>query len=163
MNLILKTSLNKYPKIKVYNPIELLNELRLKKKKIEEPIDEINLRKNQVDQLKKEKNILSEEIKDYLDILENKDNLIDDEICINILQNKIKKDFEKKNLENIKQEINTKRENINAINEKINAIKEEQNQGKKINQRDLDNLQQQIDKIIFESIVGFVILNFPNE
>ena len=163
MNLILKTSLNKYPKIKVYNPIELLNELRLKKKKIEEPIDEINLRKNQVDQLKKEKNILSEEIKDYLDILENKDNLTDDEICINILQNKIKKDFEKKNLENIKQEINTKRENINAINEKINAIKEEQNQGKKINQRDLDNLQQQIDKIIFESIVGFVILNFPND
>ena len=162
MKLIMKNCLNKYPKLKVYNPIEFLNDLRLKKQKIDEPIDEVNTKKFVVDQLKKEKNNLSEEIKDYLDLLENKNNLTDDEICIKILQNFIKKDFEKKNLENMKQEIITKRENINALNEKINTIKEEQNQGKKINQRELDNLQQQIEKIYFESIIGFVLVNFPN-
>ena len=162
MKLIMKNSLNKYPKLKAYNPIEFLHDLRLKKQKIDEPIDEINTKKFLVDQLKKEKNNLTEEIKDYLDLLENKNNLNDDEICIKILQNFIKKDFEKKNLENIKQEIITKRENINTLNEKINTLKEEQNQGKKINQRELDNLQMQIDKIYLESIIGFVLINFPN-
>ena len=58
---IIKASVNKYPKMKVYNPIEFLNDLRRKKKKIDEPIDEQNLRKFQIDQLKKEKNILNEE------------------------------------------------------------------------------------------------------
>ena len=162
IKLILKTCLNKYPKLKIYNPIEFLNNLRFKKNKIDEPIDEINLKKNQIDQLKKEKNIFTEEIKDYLYILENKNNLSDDELCMVILQNCIKKDFEKKNLDDIKQEIITKRENLNALNEKINTLKEEQTQGKKINPREIDNLQQQIDKIFFESITGFVIINYPN-
>ena len=65
-------------------------------------------------------------------------------------------------MENIKQEITTKRENISNLNEKINALKEEQNQGKKVNPRDIDNLQQQIDKIYFDSMIGFIIINFPN-
>ena len=65
--------------------------------------NEVNTKKFLVDKLKKEKNNLNKEIKDYFDLLENKNNLTDDEICIKILQNFIKKDFEKKNLENIKQ------------------------------------------------------------
>ena len=162
IKLIIKNSINKYPKMKLYNPIEFFNELRTKKKKIDEPIDEQNLRKYQVEQLKKEKNILTEEIKDFLDLLENENNLSDDEICVKILQILIRKDFEKKNLENIKQEITTKRENINNLNDKINALKEEQNKGKKVNPRDIDNLQQQIDKIYFDSMIGFIIINFPN-
>ena len=162
IKLIIKNSLSKYPKLKIYNPIELLTELRLKKKKIDEPIDELNLKKNQIDQLKKEKNILSEEIKDYLDLIENKNNLTDDEICIKILQSFIKKDFEKKNVEDIRKEITVKRENIKAINDKMNIIIEEQNQGKKPNPRELQNLQQQLDKIYFDSIIGFVLINFPN-
>ena len=162
IKLIIKNSLAKYPKMKIYNPIEFLKDLRLKKKKIDEPIDELNTKKFAVDQLKKEKNILNEEIKDYLYLIENKNNLTDDELCIKILQNSITKDFEKKNLDNMKQEIITKRENINALNDKINLLKEEQNQGKKINPKDIDNLNQQIEKIYFDSIIGFVIINFPN-
>ena len=162
IKLIIKNSLVKYPKIKIYNPIEFLNELRLKKKKIDEPIDELNTKKLVVDQLKKEKNALNEEIKDYLDLLENNDNLTDDEICIKILQTFIRNDFEKKNLENIKQEITDRRESIKNINEKINSLKEEQNQGKKVNPRDIDNLQQQINKIYSDSMIGFILINFPN-
>ena len=162
IKLIIKNSLSKYPKIKIYNPIEFLSELRLKKKKVDEPIDEVNTRKYIVDQLKKEKNLLNEEIKDYLDLLENENNLTDDEICIKILQILIRKDFEKKNLENIKQEIMDKRENIKNLNEKINALKEDQNQGKKINPRDIDNFQQQIIKIYLDSMIGFILVNFPN-
>ena len=162
IKLIIKNSLAKYPKIKIYNPVEFLNELRLKKKKVDEPIDELNTKKFVVDQLKKEKNILNEEIKDYLDLLENKDNLTDDEICIQILLILIRKDFEKKNLENIKQEITDKRESIKNINEKINSLKEEQSQGKRINPRDIDNLQQQINKIYSDSMIGFILINFPN-
>ena len=96
IKLTIKSSLSKYPKIKMYNPIEFLNELRFKKAKIDEPIDETNLRRFQIEQLKKEKNIFAEEIKDYLDLIENKDNLTDDEIYIKLLQRFIKKDFEKK-------------------------------------------------------------------
>ena len=74
----------------------------------------------------------------------------------------IRKDFEKKNLENIKQEITDKRESIKNLNEKINSLKEEQSQGKRINPRDIDNLQQQINKIYSDSMIGFILINFPN-
>ena len=88
IKITIKNSISKYPKMKIYNPIEILNDLRQTKKKIDEPIDEQNMKKYQIDQLKKEKNNLTEEIKDYIDIIENKDNLSDDQICIKILQKK---------------------------------------------------------------------------
>ena len=159
---IIKASVNKYPKMKVYNPIEFLNDLRLKKKKIDEPIDEQNLRKFQIDQLKKEKNILNEEIKEYIDLIENKNNLSDDEICIFILQKKIREDFEMKNLDNIKQEIISRREQISKITAELNRVREEQQRKQKTNLRELQVYQQQLDKIDFESLAGFIIINFPN-
>ena len=162
IKITIKNSLNKYPKMKIYNPIEFLKDLRAKKKKIDEPIDEQNLRKYQVEQLKKEKNILTEEIKDYINMIENKDNLIDDEIYIKILQKKIKEDFEIKNKENIKNEIIKKRENVQNITNELNKVKEEQQKKQKINQRELQVYQQQLDKIDSETLIGFVIINFPN-
>ena len=159
---IIKASVNKYPKMKIYNPIEFLNDLRLKKKRIDEPIDEQNLRKFQIDQLKKEKNNLHEEIKEYIDLIENKNNLTDDEICIIILQKKIREDFEMKNLDNIKQEILSRREQISKITTELNRVREEQQRKQKTNLRELQVYQQQLDKIDFESLVGFIIINFPN-
>ena len=44
--------------MKIYNPIEFLNDLRQKKKSIDEPIDEQNSKKFKIVQLKKEKNNL---------------------------------------------------------------------------------------------------------
>ena len=158
----IKNSISKYPKMKIYNPIEFLKDLRQKKKRIDEPIDEQNLRKFQIDQLKKEKNNLTEEIKEYIDIVENKDNLSDDEICIKILQKKIKEDFERKNIETIKQEIENRRNNVNNINTELNKVKEEQNKKQKPNLRELQVYQQQLDKIDLEAMAGFVIINFPN-
>ena len=162
IKITIKNSLSKYPKMKIYNPIDFLNDLREKKKKIDEPIDEQNLRKFQIDQLKKEKNNLTAEIKDYIELLENKDNLSDDEMCIKLLQKKIREDFEIKKMENIKQEIISKRENITNINNELNKIKEEQQKKQKVNLRELQVYQQQLDKIEQESMIGFVIINFPN-
>ena len=162
IKITIKNAINKYPKMKIYNPIEFLNDLRQKKKRIDEPIDEQNLRKYQIDQLKKEKNNLTEEIKDYIDLIENKDNLLDDEICVKILQKKIKEDFETKNIENIRQEITKKRENLQNINNEINRIKEEQIKKQKSNLREMQINQQQLDKIDLDSMAGFIIINFPN-
>ena len=162
IKITIKNSISKYPKMKIYNPIEFLNDLRQKKKKIDEPIDEQNLKKYQIDQLKKEKNNLTEEIKDYIELIENKDNLSDDEMCIKILQKKIKEDFEKKDMEIIKQEIIKKRENVNNINNELNKVREEQQKKQKTNLRELQVYQQQLDKIDLETMIGFVIINFPN-
>ena len=162
IKITIKNSISKYPKMKIYNPIEFLNDLRQKKKKIDEPIEEQYLKKYQIDQLKKEKNNLSEEIKDYIELIENKDNLSDDEICIKILQKKIKEDFEKKNIEIIKQEITNKRETVNNINNELNKVREEQQKKQKTNLRELQVYQQQLDKIDLDTMIGFVIINFPN-
>ena len=61
-----------------------------------------------------------------MDIIENKDNLTDNEICIKILQKKIMEDFEMKNIENIKQEIANRREQIKNLTSELNRVKEEQ-------------------------------------
>ena len=162
IKMTIKNSISKYPKMKIYNPIEFLNDLKQKKKKIDEPIEEQYLKKYQIDQLKKEKNNLHEEIKEYIELIENKDNLSDDEICIKILQKKIKEDFEKKNIENIKQEIINKRETVNNINNELNKLREEQQKKQKTNLRELQVYQQQLDKIDLDTLIGFVIINFPN-
>ena len=162
IKITIKNSVNKYPKMKIYNPIELLNDLRQKKKRIDEPIDEVNLRKFQIDQLKKEKNNLTEEIKEYIELVENKNNLSDDEIYIKILQKKIKEDFEIKNIENIKQEIINKRETVNNLNNELNKVREEQQKKQRTNLRELQVFQQQLDKIDLDTMIGFVIINFPN-
>ena len=162
IKITIKNSLSKYPKMKIYNPIEFLKDLREKKKKIDEPIDEQNLRRFQIEQLKKEKNNLTIEIKDYIDIVENKDNLSDDEICIKLLQKKIREDFQIKDIENLKQEIISRRENITNINNELNKIKEEQQKKQRVNLRELQVYQQQLDKIDQDSMIGFVIINFPN-
>ena len=158
----INSSINKYPKMKIYNPIEFLKDLRQKKKKIDENIDEKSLKKYQIEQLKKEKINLKEEIKEYMDIIENKDNLTDNEICIKILQKKIMEDFEMKNIENIKQEIANRREQIKNLTSELNRVKEEQQKKHKTNLRELQVYQQQLDKIEIESMIGFIIINFPN-
>ena len=162
IKMTIKSSINKYPKMKIYNPIEFLKDLRQKKAKIDEPINEQYLRKYQIDQLKKEKNNLIEEIKEYIDLIENKNNLTDDEICIKILQKKIKEDFEMKNTENIKQEITNRREQIKNLTIELNKVREEQQKKQKTNLRELQVYQQQLDKIEIDSMVGFIIINFPN-
>ena len=162
IKMTIKSSVNKYPKMKIYNPIDFLKDLRQKKKRIDEPIDEQNLRKFQIEQLKKEKNNLNEEIKEYIELLENKNNLTDDEIYIKILQKKIKEDFQVKNIEDIKKEITNKRETVTNLNNELNRIKEEQQKKQKTNLRELQVYQQQLDKIDFDTMIGFIIINFPN-
>ena len=156
----IKNLVNKFPKIKIYNPREFLDDLKQKKKKMDESSmdeHEQNLR------IKKEKSNSFEEIKDYIELVDNKDNLTDDEIYIKILQKKIREDFGVKNIEDIKQEIIKKREEVNKINSELNKEKEEheKKQGN-TNIKGLQVLQQQLDKIDIDSMNGFIIINFPN-
>ena len=44
----------------------------------------------------------------------------------------------------------------------MNKIKEEQQKKQKSNPRELQVYQQQLDKIDLETMIGFVIINFPN-
>ena len=74
----------------------------------------------------------------------------------------IKENFEIKNIENIKQEIIKKRDNVQNIANELNKLKEEQQKKQKSNPRELQVYQQQLDKIDLETMIGFVIINFPN-
>ena len=76
--------------------------------------------------------------------------------------NKIREDFQYKNLEDIKQEINKKREEIKNLNNELEKFKEEQEKKGKFNvTKDMQNIQQQIDKINNDSIKGFILIGIP--
>ena len=90
----------------------------------------------------------------------NKD--INDINIIDLLINKIREDFHYKEKEDIRKEIIKRRENIMNLNNEIEKLKEDQEKKIKTNvAKDIQNIQQQIDKIINESIIGFILIGIP--
>ena len=101
-------------------------------------------------------------IKELQKLLKEKSKEINDENIIELLMNKIREDFQYKNLEDIKQEINKKREEIKNLNNELEKFKEEQEKKGKFNvTKDMQNIQQQIDKINNDSIKGFILIGIP--
>ena len=157
--------INQYPNIKIYNPYQIINELRTVKAKIKEPPPQ-NLTRNQMDNLQKEKNLLSEQYKELFSFVgENDitlpDNLISDELLVDLIIKKIKEDFSQKSVENIKEDIEKKRNEISRLNSELDRVKEEQAKKGRVNERELDVFRKQINAINVEAMRGFILINFP--
>ena len=188
---------NKYINLKIYSIQKILREYINQYKKITEPIENRpkfkSMKPNQIEQLKEEKQKQLDEfspilkiIKPYLDIIENnKEDKNENDICIpqdevllNLLIYTIEKDFPKKNMKEIEEEINENKKKINNILNKIEKIKKNINEKKekekeknkntknKNNQKDKDemailNLENEIQNIKYESIKGFILVDFP--
>ena len=101
-------------------------------------------------------------IKDFKKTLEENKKEINDENIIELLMEKIREDFPYKNIENVKKDIIKKREDIKNLNNEIEKLKEEQEKKGKFNiAKDVQNIQQQIDKIIIDSLIGFILIGIP--
>ena len=102
-------------------------------------------------------------ISDFKKNLEENNKIINDENIIDLLINKIKEDFNiKKNKDEIKKEIIKKREYFMNLNNEMEKLREEQEKKIKFNiAKDIQNIQQQIDKINIESIIGFILIGIP--
>ena len=94
--------------------------------------------------------------------LEESNKNITDSNIIDLLISKIREDFHFRDKEEIKKDIIKKRENINSLNSEIEKLKDEQEKKIKINiAKDVQNLQQQIDKKVNDAIIGFILIGIP--
>ena len=101
-------------------------------------------------------------IKDFKKVLEENSKEINDENIIELLIKKIREDFQFKNLEDIKKDIIKKREDLKNLNNEIEKFKEEQEKKGKFNvTKEIQIIQQQIDKINNDSIIGFILIGIP--
>ena len=144
------------------------------------------LKKNQIIQMKEQ---MEEELKQYSDIFvliekhhnkgeENFDiEKISDELKIELLIYQIKKDFPKKNDNEINEQIQGRIQAKQKLEEEINKLKEEmenessnnnnkenkkpKNKPKK-NTNNANNLTEELEKIINESFEGFILYDYPN-
>ena len=181
--------INKYPNLKIYSVQKILRDYYSQYKIIAEPIENTpkfkSMKQNQIEQLKQEKKKQLDEfeptlklIKPYIDLIENKDNnkndilVPQDELLLNILINKIEKDFPKKDKKELENEINENKKKINNILNQIETIKnkkekkDKKDKNIKSNQKDKDeaailNLENDIINIKLQSIKGFILVDFP--
>ena len=153
-----------------------------------------SLKKNQITQIKEK---MEEELKNYNDIFilieksfnKNKEKVfsfdidkISDELKINLFIYQIKKDFRKKNENEINEEIQAKIQTKQKLEEEINMLKEEiekeassnnnkearetkkskPKQKKNNNDKNIKNLSDELEKIINDSFEGFILYDYPN-
>ena len=121
-------------------------------------------------------------IEKYMNVNESKDedlsNLIEnempDELKINLLIYEIKKDFPPKNENEINEKIQERNQRKQKLEEELKELKEEVNheqtndknkkaKGKSKKQaHNIDNITEELEKIVNESYEGFIIYDYPN-
>ena len=101
-------------------------------------------------------------IKVFKKILEENSKEINDENIIELLIKKIREDFQYKNFEDIKKDIIKKRDELKNLNNELEKSKEEQEKKGKFNiTKEIQAIQQQIDKINNDSMIGFILIGIP--
>ena len=190
----------KYPNLKSYSINDITQFYLDEYNRLHTPIEKNpkfkTLKKNQITQMKEQ---MEEEIKKYNDIFiliekyynKNKEDdlnididKISDDLKINLLIYQIKKDFPKKNENEINEQIQTRIQAKQKLEEEINKLKEEmenetlnnsnnnkdskenkksKNKPKKNNNaNNIKNLTDELEKIINDSFEGFILYDYPN-
>ena len=182
----------KYKNLKSYSINEItqfyINEYNRLHTPIEKNPKFKTMKKNQITQMKEN---MEEELKQYHDIFillekyynKNKEEenfdieKISDELKIKLFIYQIKKDFPKKNENEINEQIQERIQKKQKLEEEINKIKEtmetetSHNNNKdnkkaklkpKKNGNNLNSLTEELEKIINESFEGFILYDFPN-
>ena len=158
-NICIKNANNligKFSNLKVYCLGDIISDLREKHKIINEPINEVGLKRFEIEKLKKRNNLLFEEIKNYTKLIKNENNLNEDEILLELLIQKIKEDFKFKEKEEIVKSIKEKRDLISNINIERQEL-EKKSKPPNVNAKDLKKL----DEMTVEAMRGFIIIDFP--
>lgn len=159
-----------YPNLKVYSIEEIKKKYTDILEKIHTPIEAHpkfkSLKKAQIEQIQKEKDELSESIKDVRDIFEplfNKEiEDISDENKISLLIKQIQHDFPFKDEKTITEEINIRHQRKTEIELGLDKIHEEQAKKPKTKIKEEQNLKNELEKLINESYSGFILVDFPN-
>ena len=142
--------------LKLYKNIFTLieNDLKINKNTVEEnKFEEINIEEIS-DELKI--NILINEIQK--DFPKKEENIINEEIQIRIQK---KKKLEEE-LNKLKEEINNDISNINNNNKDKDKEKKSKNKPKNNNINNIENINEELEKIINESFEGFILYDYPN-
>ena len=185
----------KYQNLKIYSVQKILRNYCNQYKTILEPIENHpkfkSMKKNQIEQLKEDKENQLKEfepilkiIQPYLDTInqnniiyenqnekENEENKINnnliipsDEVLLNIIIYNIENDFPKLSEEEIKNEIINNQTNISNLLKQKETLQKQIQESKKPNPKDehsLLNIEKEIQTIKDNSVKGFIIIDFP--
>ena len=160
----------KYSNIKVYNLLSILQELINEWNTINAPIENHpkfkSMKKNQIEQLKNEKQAKIEQFKPKYEIIksyienteENKVPL--DELLFTLLKYKVEEDFPKDQVESNKEKIIKRQTQIKTLEQNLNVLKEQNATSKKPKLKEEQQMQKEIDSLKAESYSGFIVTDY---
>ena len=102
----------------------------------------------------------NELIKDYL-VSNDENKKVNDDILLKLLIEKIESEFPKKEDEELKNEIIKRQQKLDELITKLEQLKEDNKEAKKPNLKEEQNLEKEIETIKNESLIGFIINDFP--
>ena len=162
---------SKFPHIKNISVFDIIKNKENEFKELNEPIENHpkfkTFKPNQIEQMKEEQNKKIEEflsnnelIKDYL-VSNDENKKINDDILLKLLIEKIESEFPKKEDEELKNEIIKRQQKLDELITKLEQLKEDNKEAKKPNLKEEQNLEKEIETIKNESLIGFIINDFP--
>ena len=160
-----------FPNIKIYNINDLIKNALDIYERIKTPIENLpkfkSMKKNQIDQLKLEREEEEQKHSFILNLIEplanNTITTLNDKDIIELLLYQIKIDFPLKSQTEIENEVNTKKERLDQIEQELIKLKEEAQNTKKAKNKakDESNLESEKQSLIQNSYRGFIITDFP--
>ena len=162
---------SKFPHIKNISVFDIIKNKENEFKELNEPIENHpkfkTFKPNQIEQMKEEQNKKIEEflsnnelIKDYL-VSNDENKKVNDDILLKLLIEKIESEFPKKEDEELKNEIIKRQQKLDELITKLEQLKEDNKEAKKPNLKEEQNLEKEIETIKNESLIGFIINDFP--
>ena len=166
----------RYPNIKVYDVYELLQNYITQYEQLQQPIENDpkykTFKPKQIEQWNEEHEKKLEEFKPiqtiiqpYLNIMNNNNNnntyILDKTYC-ELLCMQLNKDFPDEQRETFVNELKCKYDIKMEQIEKIETYKEEEATTKKSKSKEIQACQKEIDKVMNDLNVGFVLINFPS-
>ena len=161
---------DEYPKLKIYNVNNILEEKIKEYEQLQQPIESDpkfkTFKPKQIEQWNEEHEKKVQEfastqaiIQPYID---NKEQSVKDKVLFSLLVNQLNIDFPSNEKDNIINELKDKYTKKQDYIKKIEELSKEEQETKKSKAKDIQTIQKEIDKLLPDFYLGFVLVDFPS-
>ena len=159
-----------YPKLKIYNVNNILEEKLKEYEQLQLPIESDpkfkTFKPKQIEQWNEEHEKKVQEfastqsiIQPYID---NKEQSVKDKVLFSLLVNQLNIDFPLNEKDNIINDLKDKYTKKQDYIKKIEELTKEEQETKKSKSKDIQTIQKEIDKLLPDFYLGFVLVDFPS-
>ena len=184
--LVSEKIVKKFPNMKIYSIYKIIRDLYDQYQKLKINLEKVSRNKNtkkkkketddDKEKLKQQKqtfDMITKIIQPYIGYIASKGNnltedesfIIDDKVLLNVLINKIETDFPKSNIDERNKILINRQKKLNDLNKQFALLNKKKSEAKKPNSNydnDIVKVQKEINKIKENSIIGFILVDFPN-